>query len=60
MRIRNGASVLAFVILLLAGASLAFGGGQKDGAKGGKTSLKFVSWMVAEASGGEVWIPERI
>ena len=34
--------------------------GQKEGAKGGKASLKFVSWMVAEASGGEVWIPERI
>jgi multiple sugar transport system substrate-binding protein len=60
MRIRNRASALAVVILLLVGASLAFGGGQKDGAKGGKASIKFVSWMVAEASGGEVWIPERI
>jgi multiple sugar transport system substrate-binding protein/arabinogalactan oligomer/maltooligosaccharide transport system substrate-binding protein len=51
---------IAVAVLLLFGASLAFAGGAKEPGAGEKVTLKFVSWMVAEASGGEVWIPDRV
>lgn len=44
--------VLSLVLL----AALAFAGGKKEEG----IRLQFASWMVAEASGGEVWLPERI
>ncbi|MBN1837696.1 MAG: sugar ABC transporter substrate-binding protein [Spirochaetales bacterium] len=50
-------SVLAIAILLLA-AALSFAGGAQEAEAGAR--LQFASWMVAEESGGEVWLPERI
>jgi multiple sugar transport system substrate-binding protein len=49
---------LAFLVLLAltaCGVLLFAGAKPEEGVK-----LQFASWMVAEASGGEVWIPERI
>ncbi len=37
-------------------ASLAFAGGKKEEG----IRLLLTGWMMAEASGGEVWLPERI
>jgi multiple sugar transport system substrate-binding protein len=51
-------TVLALSVLLVLVGAAVFAGGQKEKAAG--TKLQFSSWMVAEASGGEVWIPERI
>jgi multiple sugar transport system substrate-binding protein len=51
-------AVLALCIVLLVVGASAFAGGQKEKAAGVK--LQFSSWMVAEASGGEVWLPDRI
>ena len=45
------------LLVLLAGGGLLFAGGGKPEEA---VKLQFASWMVAEASGGEVWIPERI
>ncbi len=61
MKLRTCAGRWAVVVLLLLAVTLAFATGQKEGAaKSGKVTLRFASWMVAEASGGEVWLPERI
>jgi multiple sugar transport system substrate-binding protein len=51
-------TVLALSVLLVLVGAAVLAGGQKEKAAG--TKLQFSSWMVAEASGGEVWIPERI
>ncbi len=51
------ASALCLVFLLLS-CFVALAGGQKEKAAG--VRLQFTSWMVAEASGGEEWIPERV
>jgi multiple sugar transport system substrate-binding protein len=50
---------LTWIVLLalLAGGGLLFAGAGKPEEA---VKLQFASWMVAEASGGEVWIPERI
>ena len=50
---------VALIVLLLVTASALAGGGKKKEAVE-KVKLQFTSWMVAEASGGEVWLPERI
>jgi multiple sugar transport system substrate-binding protein len=47
-------SMLAVLLALLACAAFA-GAGKEEG-----TRIQFASWMVAEESGGEVWLPERI
>jgi ABC-type glycerol-3-phosphate transport system substrate-binding protein len=49
---------LAWILLLalLAGGGLLFAGAKPEEV----VKLQFASWMVAEASGGEVWIPERV
>jgi multiple sugar transport system substrate-binding protein len=54
------AAMLSLIILLA--CSLAFaGGGKKDeGAAEEGITIQFASWMVAEESGGEEWLPERI
>jgi multiple sugar transport system substrate-binding protein len=44
------------VAVLVVFAGLTFAGGGKETG----TRLQFASWMVAEESGGEVWLPERI
>jgi ABC-type glycerol-3-phosphate transport system substrate-binding protein len=46
---------IVLLILPVCGGLLFAGGEAEQGIK-----LQFASWMVAEASGGEVWIPERI
>jgi len=51
--------LLVILILSLSLATFVFAGGQR-GEAAGKIDLQFASWMVAEASGGEVWLPERI
>jgi multiple sugar transport system substrate-binding protein len=48
--------VLAAFFLLTAGSL--FAGAQPEKEEG--VTLQFASWMVAEESGGEVWLPERI
>ena len=48
-------TLLVIAALLVIGG-LAFAGGAKEAG----TRLQFASWMVAEESGGEVWLPERI
>jgi ABC-type glycerol-3-phosphate transport system substrate-binding protein len=57
IRLRFIAIALA---LLLAAAGTSFAAGQAEAKSGEKVKLQFTSWMVAEQSGGEVWIPERI
>jgi multiple sugar transport system substrate-binding protein len=46
--------VFVLALLLLAGAAFA-GAKKEEGVR-----IQFASWMVAEASGGEEWLPERI
>ncbi len=60
MNNRHTKTLLVFAVLFLFLLTSAFTGGQKEGAKAGKTTLQFASWLVAEASGGDVWLPERI
>ena len=47
-------TVVILILLLLAG--LVFAGAKKEEG----VRLQFASWMVAEESGGEEWLPERI
>jgi multiple sugar transport system substrate-binding protein len=64
--IRKSERVVALLgVLLLFSVGVVFAAGQGEAAKGdtGKgepIKLQFTSWMVAEQSGGEVWLPERI
>lgn len=62
---KNLIKLFILVTVLMFSFSLVFAGGSKE--KSSKNAgekeeitLQFVSWMVAEASGGEEWIPERI
>ncbi|RKX99609.1 MAG: hypothetical protein DRP54_06970 [Spirochaetes bacterium] len=52
-------------LVLIFSLSLAYAGGGKKEKKAAPEKkeeivIKFTSWMVAEASGGEEWLPERI
>jgi ABC-type sugar transport system ATPase subunit len=53
----NRITLLSATLLLLFSFTFALGAEKK---KGAEVKLQFTSWMVAEASGGEVWLPERI
>jgi multiple sugar transport system substrate-binding protein len=50
---------LLAAVLILCG-SLASAGGKKGAPKEEGITIQFASWMVAEESGGEEWLPERI
>jgi ABC-type glycerol-3-phosphate transport system substrate-binding protein len=56
----NLRTIAAVLVLFLIAAGSSFAAGQAEPKSGEKVTLQFVSWMVAEQSGGEVWIPERI
>ncbi|HEY9595731.1 MAG TPA: sugar ABC transporter substrate-binding protein [Spirochaetia bacterium] len=53
-------AILILGVLLIFSAGSAFAAGQGESTKGESVKLQFTSWMVAEQSGGEVWLPERI
>ncbi len=48
------------VTLLLFSSFVLYAGGSGEAAEAGVKKIQFASWMVAEESGGEVWLPERI
>lgn len=55
-------SIVFFLLALILVGAMWAGGAQdtKKAATAEKPKLQFASWMVAEASGGEKIIPERI
>ncbi len=48
-------SMLVLLVLLLLASAVYAGAKKEEGVR-----IQFASWMVAEESGGEVWLPERI
>jgi multiple sugar transport system substrate-binding protein len=53
--------IAAVVAAVLLSFLVIFAGGKKErGAEEELVTIQFTSWMVAEESGGEVWLPERI
>src|SRR5512136_2307040 len=53
-------TIVVVLALFLVAAGTSFAAGQAEPKSGEKVTLQFSSWMVAEQSGGEVWLPERI
>lgn len=51
---------LVAMVFFVALVSLTYARGTSEPAATKPVELSFASWMVAEASGGEVWLPERI
>ena len=47
--------LMAIAVVAVAGGLVFAGGKKEEGVR-----LQFASWMVAEESGGEVWLPQRI
>jgi multiple sugar transport system substrate-binding protein len=58
MSIKKNVYFVLAVLLLC--SNLAFAGGRKEAPEEETVTIQFVSWMVAEESGGEEWLPERI